>query len=127
MKHVKFVIYGCVIGSFMKKAFKKLTFNVQLLTVSTIRLRYVKMNGEEVILRLYPGNISVEEFKHFVLKVAPIVPLPGWTLKEIDYISSAPVAYHGDDWDGIEKCLCAHDIKRLQTEYYNIVVPTELE
>jgi len=127
MKHVKFVIYGCVIGSFIKKAFKKLTFNVQLLNVSTIRLRYVEMNGQEVILRLYPGNISVEEFKHFMLKAAQIVPLPGWSLREMEYISSVPVACHGDDWDGIEKCLCAHDIKRLQSEFYNLVVPTEPE
>lgn len=128
MKNVNFVIYGFVIGHFIRQMFKKLTFKAPTRIATKITIRYVK-GGEyepedEVVVTMYPGNITQGDYLRFLMCIATLQPARGWRMTGGSFAEGVPVAMDASsDWSGLDRCLAGP--KEVQKFHYDYSVITE--
>lgn len=98
--------YGSVIGNFLYKSFRKLSFQITGKKETVVFIHYANDESEKVILTLYIGKlVDFNDINMFLRDIQKCVTVPGWRLTEAITRDMVPVSKWGDDMDGLERCL----------------------
>lgn len=123
MKYIQLMAYGSVIGNFLYKSFRKLSFQITGKKETVLRIHYSTSVGtpmEEVVIILYVGKlVDIDGFKWFMRKIDKCVTAPGWRMDEVVMRDMIPTSRWGDDMDGLDRCLLdQHEIDKFKDAYY---------
>ncbi len=109
MKYIQLMAYGSVIGNFLYKSFRKLSFQITGKKETVVYIHYEYDDGnlrDKVVLILYVGKlVDFSDVSRFLRDIEKCNTAPGWRLTEVIMRDMAPVSKWGDDMDGLEKCL----------------------
>ena len=83
----------------------------------------------EVLITLYPGDISFDDYRRFLLHIATIQTAPGWRMSDAEFREGALVSADArDDMSGLDRCLLNRcEVNRFKNEFNNITVPILVE
>ena len=128
MKYLQLMAYGSVIGNFLYKSFRKLSFQVTGKKVTVFYIHYGFDDGltrDEVVIILYVGKqTDMGDFNWFLREIGKCATAPGWRLNEAIMRDMVPTSRWGDDMDGLEKCLMnQHEIEKFKNTYYTMMAP----
>lgn len=123
MKYIQLMAYGSVIGNFLYKSFRKLSFQITGKKETVLCIRYSTSGGtprEEVVIILYVGKlVDFDDFNWFLREIGKCVTAPGWRLDEVVMRDMIPTSRWGDDMDGLDRCLLdQHEIDKFRDAYY---------
>lgn len=121
--------YGSVIGNFLYKSFRKLSFQITGKKETVFYIHYGTSDDiirEEVVIILYVGKlVDFDEFNWFLGKIGKCITAPGWRMNEAIMRDMIPTSRWGDDMDGLERCLMnQHEIDKFKDAYYTVVGPS---
>ena len=122
MKYFQLMAYGSVIGNFLYKSFRKLSFQITGKKETVVFIHYANDESEEVILTLYIGKlVDFNDINMFLRDIQKCVTAPGWRLTEAIVRDMVPVSKWGDDMDGLEKCLLnEYEVGKFKNAYYGM-------
>lgn len=128
MKYLQLMAYGSVIGNFLYKAFRKLSFQITGKKETVLYIHYVYSDGnnrDEVVLILYAGKlVDFDDFNWFLREIGKCVTAPGWRMNEAIMRDMIPTSRWGDDMDGLDRCLMnQHEIDKFKNAYYTMMAP----
>lgn len=128
MKYLQLMAYGSVIGNFLRKSFRKLSFRItgKKETVIYIHYGFSGCNlSDEVVIILCAGKlVEYDKFNGFLQKIGKCVTAPGWRLNEAIMRDMVPTYRWGDDMDGLDRCLMnQHEIDKFKNAYYTMMGP----
>ena len=122
--------YGSVIGNFLYKAFRKLSFQITGKKETVFYIRYGTSDDiirEEVVIILCAGKlVEYDEFNRFLQKIGKCITAPGWSMKGAFMRDAIPTSRWGDDMDGLDRCLLnQHEIDKFKNAYYTMMAPCD--
>lgn len=128
MKYLQLMAYGSVIGNFLYKAFRKLSFQITGKKETVFYIHYGFDDGltrDEVVIILYVGKqTGMGDFNWFLREIGTCVTAPGWRLNEAIMRDMVPTYRWGDDMDGLDRCLMnQHEIDKFKNAYYTMMGP----
>ncbi len=128
MKYLQLMAYGSVIGNFLYKSFRKLSFQITGKKETVFYIHYGFDDGltrDEVVIILYVGKqTDMGDFNRFLREIGNCATAPGWRLNEAIMRDMVPTSRWGDDMDGLEKCLMnQHEIDKFKNTYYSMMAP----
>lgn len=123
MKYIQLMAYGSVIGNFLYKSFRKLSFQIAGKKETVLRIHFSTSGGtprEDVVIILYVGKlVDIDGFNWFMRKIDKCVTAPGWRMDEVVMRDMIPTSRWGDDMDGLDRCLLnQHEIDKFKDAYY---------
>ena len=129
MKYLRLIAYGSVIGNFLYKAFRKLSFQItgKKETVIYIRYGFSGCNlSDEVVIILCAGKlVEYDKFNWFLQKIGKCITAPGWSVKGAFMLDAIPTSRLGDGMDGLDMCLMdQHEIDKFKAAYCTLVGPS---
>ena len=129
MKYLQLMAYGSVIGNFLYKSFRKLSFQITGKKETVFYIHYGTSDDiirEEVVIILYVGKlVDFNDFNWFLREIGKCITAPGWRMNEAIMRDMIPTSRWGDDMDGLERCLMnQHEIDKFKDAYYTVVGPS---
>lgn len=129
MKYIQLIAYGSVIGNFLRKSLRKLSFQIagKKETVLYIRYGFSNVNiSDEVVLILCVGKlVEVDDFNRFLRVIGKCITAPGWSMKGAFMRDTIPTSRRGDDMDGLDRCLMnQHEVYKFKDAYSTLVGPS---
>ena len=129
MKYLQLMAYGSVIGNFLHKSFRKLSFQITGKKETVLYIHYSTSDGttrEAVAIILYVGKlVDFNDFSWFMRKIGTCVTAPGWRLKEAIMREMVPTFRCRDDMEGLDRCLLnQHEIDKFKDAYYTMFGPS---
>ena len=126
MKYIQLMAYGSVIGNFLYKSFRKLSFQITGKKETVLYIHYGYSDGnirDEVVLILYAGKlVDFDDFNWVLRKIGKCITAPGWRMNEAIMREMIPTSRWGDDMDGLDRCLMNQDeIDKFKNAYYTVV------
>lgn len=130
MKYLQLMAYGSVIGNFLYKAFRKLSFQITGKKETVFYIHYSTCDGsprEEVVIILYVGKLAdCSDFNWFLREIGKCITAPGWRMDEAIMREMIPTSRWGDDMDGLDRCLLnQHEIDKFKNAYYTMMAPCD--
>jgi hypothetical protein len=131
MKYLQLMAYGSVIGNFLYKSFRKLSFQIIGKKETVFYIRYSTSDTsdetprEEVVIILYVGKLAdFNDFNWFLREIGKCITAPGWRMNEAIMRDMIPTSRWGDDMDGLDRCLLnQHEIDKFKNAYYTMMAP----
>ena len=128
MKYLQLITYGSVIGNFLYKAFRKLSFQVTGKKETVLYIHYGFSDGnisDTVVLVLYVGKVAdFGDVNRFLRDIKQCITAPGWRLNEAIMRDMVPTYRWGDDMDGLDRCLMdQHEIDKFKNAYCTLMGP----
>lgn len=125
MKYLQLMAYGSVIGNFLYKSFRKLSFQITGKKETVLYIHYGYSDGtirDEVVLILYAGKlVDFDDFNWFLREIGKCITAPGWRMNEAIMRDMIPTYRWGDDMDGLDRCLMnQHEIDKFKNAYYGM-------
>ena len=129
MKCIHLMVYGFVIGNFLRKSFRKLSFPITGKKETVLYIHYSMSDGtprEEVVIILYIGKlVDFGDLNRFLCDIKKCITAPGWRLTEVITRDMIPTSRWGDDMDGLDRCLMdQHEIDKFKNAYYTVLWPS---
>ena len=129
MKYLQLMAYGSVIGNFLYKSFRKLSFQITGKKETVLYIHYGYSDGnirDEVVLILYAGKlVDFDDFNWFLREIGKCITAPGWRMNEAIMREMIPTSRWGDDMDGLDRCLRdQHEIDKFKNAYYTMMGPS---
>ena len=129
MKYLHLMAYGSVIGNFLYKSFRKLSFQITGKKETVFYIHYGTSDDiirEEVVIILYVGKlVDFDDFNWFLREIGKCMTAPGWRMNEAIMRDMIPTSRWGDDMDGLDRCLMnQHEIDKFKDAYYTVVGPS---
>ena len=129
MKYLQLMTYGSVIGNFLYKSFRKLSFQITGKKETVFYIHYGTSDDiirEEVVIILYVGKlVDFDDFNWFLREIGKCMTAPGWRMNEAIMRDMIPTSRWGDDMDGLDRCLMnQHEIDKFKDAYYTVVGPS---
>jgi len=129
MKYLRLMAYGSVIGNFLYKSFRKLSFQITGKKETVFYIHYGTSDDiirEEVVIILYVGKLAdFNDFNWFLREIGKCITAPGWRMNEAIMRDMILTSRWGDDMDGLERCLMnQHEIDKFKDAYYTVVGPS---
>ena len=130
MKYLQLMAYGSVIGNFLYKAFRKLSFQITGKKETVFYIRYGTSDDiirEEVVIILCAGKlVEYDEFNRFLQKIGKCITAPGWSMKGAFMRDAIPTSRWDGDMDGLDRCLLnQHEIDKFKNAYYTMMAPCD--
>jgi hypothetical protein len=130
MKYLQLMAYGSVIGNFLYKAFRKLSFQITGKKETVFYIKYGSSDDsirEEVVIILYVGKlVDFNDFNWFLREIGKCITAPGWRMNEAIMRDMIPASRWGDDMDGLDRCLLnQHEIDKFKNAYYTMMAPCD--
>lgn len=130
MKYFQLMAYGSVIGNFLYKAFRKLSFQITGKKETVFYIHYSTCDGsprEEVVIILYVGKLAdFNDFNWFLREIGKCITAPGWRMDEAIIREMIPTSRWGDGMDGLDRCLLnQHEIDKFKNAYYTMMAPCD--
>jgi len=128
MKYLRLMAYGSVIGNFLYKSFRKLSFQITGKKETVFYIHYGTSDDiirEEVVIILYVGKLAdFNDFNWFLREIGKCITAPGWCMNEAIMRDMIPTSRWGDDMDGLDRCLLnQHEIDKFKNAYYTMMAP----
>ena len=129
MKYLHLMAYGSVIGNFLYKSFRKLSFQITGKKETVFYIHYGTSDDiirEEVVIILYVGKlVDFDDFNWFLREIGKCMTAPRWRMNEAIMRDMIPTSRWGDDMDGLDRCLMnQHEIDKFKDAYYTVVGPS---
>jgi hypothetical protein len=129
MKYLRLMAYGSVIGNFLYKSFRKLSFPITGKKETVLYIHYSTCDGtprEEVVIILYVGKLAdFSDVNRFLRKIGECITAPGWRMDEVIMRDMISTSQRDDDIDGLDRCLLnQHEIDKFKDAYYTLVGPS---
>lgn len=129
MKYLQLMAYGSVIGNFLYKAFRKLSFPIAGKKETVLYIHYGFSDGnisDTVVLILHVGKLAdFDDVNRFLRDIKKCITAPGWRLTEAITRDTIPTSRWGDDMDGLDRCLLnQREIDKFKDAYYTLVGPS---
>lgn len=130
MKYLQLMAYGSVIGNFLYKSFRKLSFQITGKKETVFYIKYGSSDDiirEEVVIILYVGKlVDFNDFNWFLREIGKCITAPGWRMNEAIMRDMIPASRWGDDMDGLDRCLLnQHEIDKFKNAYYTMMAPCD--
>ena len=130
MKYLQLMAYGSVIGNFLYKSFRKLSFQITGKKETVFYIRYGTSDDiirEEVVIILCAGKlVEYDEFNRFLQKIGKCITAPGWSMKGAFMRDAIPTSRWDGDMDGLDRCLLnQHEIDKFKNAYYTMMAPCD--
>jgi len=130
MKYLQLMAYGSVIGNFLYKSFRKLSFQITGKKETVFYIKYGSSDDiirEEVVIILYVGKlVDFNDFNWFLREIGKCITAPGWRMNEAIMRDMIPTSRWGDDMDGLDRCLLnQHEIDKFKNAYYTMMAPCD--
>ena len=130
MKCLQLMAYGSVIGNFLYKSFRKLSFQITGKKETVFYIRYGTSDDiirEEVVIILCAGKlVEYDEFNRFLQKIGKCITAPGWSMKGAFMRDAIPTSRWDGDMDGLDRCLLnQHEIDKFKNAYYTMMAPCD--
>ena len=130
MKYLQLMAYGSVIGNFLYKSARKLSYQITGKKETVIYIHFSYNDGEpleeRVVIILHAGNlVDMGDFNRFLRDIKECVTIPGWRISEVIMREMIPTSSWGDDFDGLDRCLMnQHEIDKFKDAYYTMMGPS---
>ena len=128
MKYLQLIAYGSVIGNFLYKSFRKLSFQItgKKETVLYIHYGFSDCNlSDEVVVILHVGKLAdFGDVNRFLRDIKKCITAPGWRLTAAITRDMIPTS-RLDDMDGLDRCLMdRHEVYKFKDAYCTLVGPS---
>lgn len=131
MKYIQLMAYGFVIGSFLHKSFRKLSFQFTGKKETVLYIHYGfsgvsddNISDEVVIILCVSKLVDFSDVNRFLCEIRKCITAPGWSMKGVFMGDAVPTCRWDDDMDGLEKCLMdQHEIDKFKNAYYTMMGP----
>ena len=129
MKYIQLMAYGSVIGNFLYKASRKLSFQITGKKETVIYIHYgfsgCNLSDEVVTIPCAGKLVEYDKFNGFLQKIGECITAPGWSVKGAFMRDAIPTSCWGDDMDGLDRCLMdQHEIIKFKAAYCTLVGPS---